>query len=135
MKKIFAIFLVALVALFAVSCGTTKNVTKVDGNYTAVGVGESTDYNVAWEQAYSNALNAVNQKHSIKLDNSSVREYDSHSGTKGAMKENVRYGGVYTTKSEIKAYDVEVLKEKHKTDKNGRYVVTLTVRVQKEDVE
>ena len=134
MKKIFVF--IAIVAL-AMSCGTAKYAAD-DGYYTSCGIGKSIDSDIAWDMAYSNALNKVNLKNGISVNSNSVREYDAKSTTKGKDVENVRHGELLTTKSHMDAYGIKVTKEKCRRireEGKEKFEWELTVAVPKENVE
>ena len=134
MKKIFVF--IAIVAL-AMSCGTAKYATN-DSYFMATGVAVSKEKDMAYNNAYVNALGKINQENSASVNGNSVREYDSKTTTNGKNIENFRRGDFLTTKSQMNVSDVKVVKQKYrKVRKDGQDKIEceLTVAVPKENVE
>lgn len=134
MKKIFGLL---AVAIMIVSCGTAKYAAN-DGYYTSDGIGQSIDSDIAYDKAFTNAINKVNLKNSIAVNSNSVREYDSKNTTKGKDSENVRYGELVATKSQMDAYGIKVTKEKRRRireEGKEKFEWELTIAVPKENVE
>lgn len=134
MKKIFVF--IAIVAI-AMSCGITKYTTN-DNYFKATGVAISKEKDMAYSNAYVNALGKINQENSALVNGNSVREYDSKTFTNGKNIENFRREDFLTTKSQMSVSDVKVIKQKYrKVRKDGQKKIEceLTVVVLKENIE
>lgn len=134
MKKIFVF--IAIVAI-AMSCGITKYTTN-DGYFKATGVAISKEKDMAYSNAYVNALGKINQENSALVNGNSVREYDSKTFANGKNIENFRREDFLTTKSQMSVSDVKVIKQKYrKVRKDGQKKIEceLTVVVLKENIE